>query len=369
MLLMVVHALVQAVLLVMSKLLMEWPFYRMMAVGNIASIIGIAIVIAVVQPPLPEARKWKWVFLRGLFSILPFALMASALRVGASTGDVASLSSVNTFVAALLGRILLGEPLKCVHVIAIGCCVLGVMLISRPTFIFGGSGGDAPLSGYILAILGGFSMACVAISTRKAGTTSLWYLNFSVVILNSIACMVLPYTPLLEDASLTPLVDSPWEAAVWTGVIFVLSNFATAAMSGGCKLCPAAVSATVGTAARMVWGYAAQSIVFKQPLDFLTVCGAVTMLAGVFIMTIARLPARQSKTLPVTDFSDLQAKPEENVDASYDDDNESLASFIAAEFVEVAAHDFKPVRQRRRITSEAIVDTIGAMTAVIPSIA
>jgi len=376
MLLMVINALLGSALLVIAKLLMQWPYFRMMGASCVVASLFFAIGSALGKEALPDTRTLKWVVLRGLFSFAAFASLSCAVRVGASTGDVASLSSVNIIVAAVLGRIFLGEPLRRLHVIAMCCCITGAILISRPKFLFGGSGGGDAWIGYLLAVAGGFGHACVAISTRKGGNAPMSFFNCSTMFINGMGLVALPYTPLVDDGSLMPLVTSPLAATGWTGLIFFVALASTAAASGGFKWCPAAVSATVGTASRMVWGYLAESIIFGKQPDLLTVCGAAAMLVGVITMALARLPARQLKTAPAPpvelDLTDVQPEIQdsqsESIDAEDDDENESLASFIAAEFVDAAAHDVKP-RQRRRGNSDMLAQRIGAVTSVMPCLA
>jgi len=369
MLLMVMHACFGSVLLVMAKLLTEWPFFRIIGSSCVVAAVCFAVVGAFRQADMPNAQIWKWLVLRGFFALTAFVLMSSAVRVGASTGDVASLSSINIVVAAVLGRIFLGEPLNRMHVVAICCCVLGTILISRPQFLFGGSGGDSAWGGYMLAVLAGFTQACIAISCRKAGNASMYFMNSATLMVNGIGFVALPYTPFIEDASLRPLLLSPLAAAAWIGLIFIVTVLSTAANSGGSVWCPAAVSATINTAARMVFGYFAESVIFGKQPDLLTVSGAAAMLGGVVIMALARLPGRQLQTAPAPSaaIGVTDGQPPEILEpVDNDDDDESLVSFIAAEFVGVAPHDMKPVRQRRAANSEVNAQRIGALTAVMP---
>eukprot|EP00913_Durusdinium_trenchii_P022149 g20810.t1 len=55
-----------------------------------------------------------------------------AVLAGADVGTVGALGSLNTVVAALLGRLVLQEPLGKVHLLAVGLSVLGAVFISDP---------------------------------------------------------------------------------------------------------------------------------------------------------------------------------------------------------------------------------------------
>ena len=57
-----------------------------------------------------DRKEIKWVLLRGLFGSSNNVLSVCAALAGAPMGSIGVLSSVNTVVAALLGRVVLGEP-------------------------------------------------------------------------------------------------------------------------------------------------------------------------------------------------------------------------------------------------------------------
>lgn len=72
----------------------------------------------------------KWVILRGLFGCANNVLSVSAILAGAHIGSVGALLSVNTVVAALLGRLVLGEALGKLHILAVFFSLAGAILIS-----------------------------------------------------------------------------------------------------------------------------------------------------------------------------------------------------------------------------------------------
>jgi len=119
----------------------------------------------------------------------------------------------------------------------------------------------------------------------------------------------------------------------------------------------------------MVSSYIAQSLLFSEVPEPLTVGGAALMLSAVVVTAMARLPGKHDLPAVATGSDpEVQPDPKSRDDISNDDDNESLASFIAAEFVEWEPHE-KHVRLRRPGAQDPSARQIGAaLSAVVASI-
>lgn len=349
--------------LVYAKLLKDngWPFFRLTgsaAAGN-AAVLALGCWLAGVS--LPARREWKWVILRSFLGVANYLLLIVAVRLGTSPGDASSLSSVNMVMGSVLGRIFLKEPFLWAHVLSICCSLAGAVLISRPSFMFGSdASGGAHWLGYVLSVLAGLSQAGSSIAARKSGTASVSIMTEVTMLMSGVTFWLLPLTPLVEDFSLEPLPGEPWRALGYLCLLWSCGLLAVGMTTAGSKWVPAAVSQTVGTASRMLWGYVAQVLVFRTDPDTLTTVGAVLMLCGVVAMTLARAPARSnaSEGSVVRQDATLSAAHSNVAEGSGGDadEKESLASFVAAEFVERAAHDAKPTRQRRPQAAGARVD-------------
>jgi len=282
-------------------------------------------------------------------------------------GDVAALTSVNMVVAAFLGRVLLGEALRWIHLFALACSLVGATLISQPSFLFpdSGSGSDSRWVGYVLAPASGFFQAFVFISSRKSAGTSAWLHLLSTMAQCGLAGLLLPFLPAVSDHTLEPLGELPLLAVGWLALILGSIFVTSLSTSVASRWCPAAVSATTTTAVRMSCSYTAQVLLFGEDLGALTLLGAALMLVGVVAMAGARAAGPRAE--PQAEAADgspalpLEALREA---AGEEAETESLASFIAAEFVDRSPHD-KAVRQRRApMGSEPAAQQIGAMAAV-----
>lgn len=194
------------------------------------------------------------------------------------------------------------------------------------------------LLGLSLALMAGVSLGGVFIAARKTGSASSWLLTISAMGQRSVACWVLAFGGLVDDASFEPIRRSPWQAVGLLAGLLLTTLAGNFLSSWGSKRCPAAVSATILTGVNMGVGYAAQVAIFAKPPKLLTVLGAVMMFLAVVVMALARLPPQGRK---VAEPGLPETTP------SVDSHEESLTEFIASEFATMLDHpassDFTPV--------------------------
>lgn len=349
-LLMMVNGILNTLMASAGKLLRQadYQYFRIMSVSD-----GMLVLVCVAgcvagRVPLPGIRQAVWLFLRGFFGAASFLMLILAVRVGASPGDAAALGSINTVIAALFGRIFLGEPFGLAHSIAIACAVAGAVLISKPAFLFdsGPTGGNA-LLGYSLAGASGFTKACVFIAARKCTKASSWHLNLSPASFGFLAFVLLPLLPLIDEPKTTELQEPL--CIVFIMVLFIAHATAMYSQGAASKFCKAAVGATSNTGAAMVSGYIIQTLFFDKAPELISVGGAALMFASVIIMAVTRVPGRQQTSCQDSDLAsethargDAHTLPSEEND---EDDSESLGSFISSEFVEHAPAEKKTDRK------------------------
>jgi drug/metabolite transporter (DMT)-like permease len=288
-LLMVFQGLILTTQLVIGALLKraQWPFYRICAVAMVATSICIIVAMSFTKVELPDRRAQRWLIGRGIFGTASFTFMSLAVRVGTPAGDVAALTSINTVVAAFAGRLFLNEPMRWSHVLASLTCICGASLITEPKFIFGRSENrpEAGL-GYSFALVGGFCQAGIAVCSRKIGGLSLWWSTLPVAVFSSLAWFALSALGILNDFTFQHPLASPVECLLWCVLLFILGTSAIVAQNAAGQCCRTSVIATVGTGARMVWGYVGDISFFGREPAFHTVSGAMLMLASVFAVAL-----------------------------------------------------------------------------------
>lgn len=318
----------------------QWPYWRIYSLGCAFSSAVVMALLVVFRTPPPPAGQMKWVSLLGFFSAVFWGLAVVAVQVGVDPGDVAALTSINIVFAAIMGRVFLDEGFRLLHMVAVTLSVAGSLLVAQPAFIFASTNPSrAPWYGYLCAVASGFLQGCFFICGRKAGDASPGHLSLSSQLFTIPLCALIPFTPLVDDASFHVALELPWQGLGWTGVAFLTTSCSGFFSCTGSMLCPAAISATVYTAASMFFGYLVQTIFFDSTPEFITVIGACLMLAAVSLMAFASRSKDLTFGVAEECRSDREQTSEGASSFAMDDDNddaESLVSFIASEFSDFA---------------------------------
>ena len=151
--------------MMISKLMQQWQWPYFFLAGSSCLIISVAIWLTTFCQGTyhMDSRDVKWVVLRGFFGCGSNVFTVCAVLAGAHVGSVGALSSVNTVVAALLGRLVLGEALGKLHVLAMFLAVGGAVLIWDPESV---GTADSKLLGNALALLSGILSGCMYVFSR-----------------------------------------------------------------------------------------------------------------------------------------------------------------------------------------------------------
>lgn len=348
-------------LLTVQKIIIQkgWSDITLLTLTCLLGVGGQVLWLPFSTAKFPLKSDLKWIGFVGFFSAGSTMLMIFSVQVGMPLGDFAALNSTNVVFAAFLGRLFLGEPLRWPHGSAVLFSIGGALLISRPRAIFGSEGGaeggsaDVVWVGYILALMSGFCDACIYVSSRKAGHVSQLFIIMSILLQFGLANFV---SCLAFDAwDFRPWTDNSAEAVGWFAALFASGAFTAVLFTAAAQMCPAAVSATVDTATRMVSGYCLQALLFGAAINTLTICGSLLMFSGVVLVAVFGSPAAESPAPsdpegPPSDYGPLTTA--------------SLASFAASEFtgVPVLALADMELRQRRPTLAPEVVGRASAAT-------
>lgn len=319
--------------LMISKILQawDWPYFFLAGLSAPCITLGLAITMACQKTYKLQRREVKWVILRGFFGCGNNVLSVCAVLAGAEVGSVGALGCVNTVVAALLGRLVLGKALGKLHILAVVFSLTCAVLISDPAHAISSMGSS--LLGNLLALLAGVSLGCMFISSRKSGSASSMMLTTSAMLQRCIICWSLHFIPAVPDGRFELLGKSlpqsllffsclaapPWPAAIF------LTNILSSVAS---KKCPAALSSTMMNGSCMAFGYVMDILIFHKVPTKLTVIGAAMMLLAVMTMALTRLPRKSTRTENQLSTKEDTATPSSVASAT------SLASFVASEFAE-----------------------------------
>lgn len=284
-----------------------------------------------------------------------FVCAATAVHISNAPGDVQALTSINVVAAAAIARLVLKEHLRWIHSSAVVSAVLGALLISRPSFLFGGAKTNPSIwLAHALALTSGGARAMALICARKCGQASALHLSLTLNVVAGLLFVIVPFTPLFELHSMDMCWQEPWAAIGWLSFHVVASLLVLMGGSLGSQLCPAAVSATVFTGSGMVFGYMSQVMLFGRSPDMLTILGSALMLLAVVIMTVFRVqPSPQADAEDVSGPAKSASEVHEVPPIEDQDDSESLVSFAASEFAEFEAHT-NVVRESLRLRRHAV---------------
>ncbi|CAE7947625.1 NLRC5, partial [Symbiodinium sp. KB8] len=334
--------------LILSKLLQgwQWPYFFLAGLCSLLIVLGLQVVMLArqgVDAYHCQRKEIKWVLSRGLFGCGNNVLSVCAALAGAPMGSIGVLSSVNTVVAALLGRVVLGEPLGKLHILSVLFSMTGAVLISDPqsTVSAGAETGPGAYLGYVFALLSGVSLGCMFISARKSKSASPMVLTTSAMSFRCVVCWTLACVPAANDGRLQILADSPGFAILLFAALLIVLLVCNLTSSAGSQLCPAAISATVMTATNMSTGYAADILLFHKIPSLTTILGAAMMLLAVVTVAVARLPWRSSVPNAAEHEPDQTSRSTTSVGSQ-----ESLVSFVASEFAEQQDFASQVIRQR-----------------------
>lgn len=294
--------------LMISKILQawDWPYFFLAGLSALCITVGLAITMACQKTYKLQRREVKWV------------------------GSVGALGCVNTVVAALLGRLVLGEALGKLHILAVLFSLTGAVLISDPAQAISSMGSS--LLGNFLALLGGVSLGCMFISSRKSGSASSMMLTTSAMLQRCIICWSLHFIPAVPDGRFELLGKNLPQSFLFfcclAAAIF-LTNILSSVAS---KKCPAALSSTMMNGSCMAFGYVMDILIFHKVPTKLTVIGAAMMLLAVMTMALTRLPRKSTRTETHLPTKEDTATPSSAASAA--SRATSLASFVASEFAE-----------------------------------
>lgn len=274
----------------------SWPYFHTMGIVcwlNASCCAVILLLLAGRRGFRCGKNVATWVFLRGTFGTGRFVLGILAALAGCPAGDVAALGSVNTVVAALLGRAFLREALGWPSICGVCLSIVGSVLISDPWSESGPEAGPHARGttwlGFALALLAGASMGCLFIASRKTPRASPWLMTVSAMGQQGAVWWLLAGASATDGYGMEDFVASPEIAVALVLSLMVLTFSGSFLASAGAKLCPAAISATVYTATSMVTNYAGQILIFEQSPKALTLAGASAMLLAVAAISMDRL--------------------------------------------------------------------------------
>lgn len=205
--------------------------------------------------------------LRGFLGVGGLVCFYSALTI-LPLADATTIHYTNPILVALLAGFFLGEKITRGVVVASALCVVGVVLVARPGFLFGGAAYD-PIG--IWAAVGGALFSAAAYTTvRKLGQT-----EHPVVTVFWFPMVALPLV--LPWAIWTGTIPTLTELAILLGV-GISTQLAQVRMTQGLQL-ESAARATSITYLQVVFAFVWGVLLFGEIPTWTAVVGAVLIVA------------------------------------------------------------------------------------------
>jgi len=228
----------------------------------------------------PWGTDRKWLIVRGLLGFAGLHCYFYAVT-HLPLADATVIHLTNPLLVAIAAAIFLGEPLRRPDLIGIALGLTGVVLVSRPTFLFGGS--EHPLDPLALgiAILGAIVGASAYVVVRKLRET-----DHPLVVVLQFPLLTVPLTiPLVVPVWIWP---TPWEWLVLLGV-GIFTQIGQVKMTQALHLEPAA-RATAVSYVQILFALAFGVALFHEPPTAWTLAGATAIAIGTAVVARPRPP-------------------------------------------------------------------------------
>lgn len=241
----------------------------------------------------PWGNDRKWLLMRGLLGFGGLHCYFFAItRLPLADATVIHLS--NPLLVAIAAAIFLREPLRRADVAGIALGLGGMLLVSQPTFLFGGALSGGALSGgevagrtldpiaLVVAVCGAILSASVYVVVRKLRAT-----EHPLVVVLQFPMLTVPLTlPLAVPVWVWP---SPWEWLVLLGV-GLFTQIGQVKMTQALHLEPAA-RATAVSYVQVLFAILFGLLLFGEPPTLWTLAGALSIAVGTMIVARPRATA------------------------------------------------------------------------------
>ncbi len=242
----------------------------------------------VVGYPFPtiSARFLLWMIVGGLAQIAATFLLIHLFSLRNFAVGTA-YSRTEPAMAALFGLVFLREGVSLATLVAIGICVMGVMLISvaRTNTSFQGLFTSLAHRTTLIGLLSGALFGLAAISYRGAslalgGPNFLMQASVTLAFVMVLQTAVLIVWMILREPQQFPLIVKAWKPSLLVGI-------AGATASLGWFMAMTLQNAAVVKAlaqVEMLFAFATSALLFKEKINRIEVIGCILIVAGIVVM-------------------------------------------------------------------------------------
>ena len=254
--------------------------------GEIITIFGLLLIPVVILPALtfepfrfPTKRDTIWLSLRGLTAALSYVSYLFAAK-NMKFGDATALLAINPIFAAIFGRIFLKEQFGLVRLLCTIFGLAGVILISRPQFIFQGTkfANETSILPSLAAIFSAVMTGGTAVLQRLLSEHQVSPWMCTLIIVSGNFFVGLPFDVATNQELALPSCYSE-------RTILLLASFASVAsavlFNEGLKYEDATVASLLRNI-EIVSAYVFQIVFFGESLNWLSIGGSVIVFISTF---------------------------------------------------------------------------------------
>lgn len=243
--------------------------------------------------PLFPPNYRRVLVLRSLSSCVNVTLLFLSFRY-IQFSDATAISFTSTAMTIVLAKLFLKEPCGVVHIVVITLSFSGVLLISRPAFLFHG------LDKYDSDTMFGVSMALIAtvlIATSSVTMRAMKTLQPATILVNFffISVITLGFTTTLMNLWVLPHNLYQWTLVICLSIVALLS---TTALTLAFRFESAGAVGTV-TTSEIVFSYLWQYLFWNQSMHRESVVGALLIFTATLISSISRRFSSEDTSLPL----------------------------------------------------------------------
>lgn len=226
----------------------------------------------------PWGTNRKLLVVRGLVGFLGLnAYYYSLAKLPLADGTV--IQYFNPVLTALLSSWLLKEGVRREEIFVTALAIVGVVLVARPTFLFGGDARPLPLDGVLVAVAGAVCSALAYVCVRALGRT-----EAPEVIVFYFPLVAVPLSLPTALPQLVLPTAREWLLLLGLGVFTQLGQMK---MTAGLKH-ERAGPATAMTYLQIVFAFFWGVFAFDEPLSLPTLAGAACIIAGAVLLLTRR---------------------------------------------------------------------------------
>eukprot|EP01063_Lacrimia_lanifica_P010988 TRINITY_DN17750_c0_g1_i2.p1 TRINITY_DN17750_c0_g1~~TRINITY_DN17750_c0_g1_i2.p1 ORF type:complete len:420 (+),score=134.06 TRINITY_DN17750_c0_g1_i2:54-1262(+) len=253
-----------------------------------------------------------WVALRGAMGGFAFMALFHAVSV-MPIGDATALFTLHPVVVVLVARVALKEPIQPLMLVAIAASLVGMFLVTQPSFLFGddagpeeaglaGSGVYSRTAGIVAALFTSLLSGCIIVLIKY--TSNRQAITAQQLFPWSVAGVV---ASLLMHFFAAPFVLPSFKAAGLIAATVAVGTLGHWFMNFGTQRAPSAQASLVRTL-DIVYGYIFDVVLFDRYPSVLTMVGVGLILFGIAMIAATRMSA-QCQRIEVSPHADAKKPP------------------------------------------------------------